>query len=261
MMMFTRLPLWRLHQPREEAFRKAEGYWPFAGWLTGGAMMFVFWLGLSVFNLPIVALLVVGVRILLTGAFHEDGLADFADGMGGGRSRAHTLSIMKDSHIGTYGVLALVVYLILFYFCIRELTMAVGMMSLRADCPCKNPILMMSAFMLTADVWGKCCASMLVGQLPYARGEAEAKAGLVYAPIDWGWHLLRVIVSLVPVAALWWHIGMVPHYQVLVVPFVVEVLMASWMRLRLRGYTGDCCGATFLLCELSMYLTWIAVLP
>ena len=63
---------------------------------------------------PLAVLAAIVVRLLMTGALHEDGLADFCDGFGGGGSdRQRILDIMKDSHIGTYGVLGLVLYLLL----------------------------------------------------------------------------------------------------------------------------------------------------
>lgn len=236
-MFFTRLPWWRLHQPRAEAFRHVVEYWPMVGWLTGGTMMLVYSLLLHwPQTLGLAALLVVGVRVLLTGALHEDGLADFCDGMGGGNGRERILAIMKDSHIGTYGVLGLVFYFLFLYAAVPHL----------------SPLLL-----LTADIWAKSVASLLVLQLPYARTEAEAKNHTVYARYSWAWQLLRIGVALLPVGLLWWYVGIVPPVLLFVVPLVVEMLLALWMRLRIGGYTGDCCGATFLLCEASMFLTFL----
>src|SRR4051794_38699834 len=82
-------------------------YFPLVGIIVGGVSAAVlllaskFWVGF----LP--ALLAVAASMALTGALHEHGLADTADGLGGGRSREARLTIMKDSRIGTYGVLAL----------------------------------------------------------------------------------------------------------------------------------------------------------
>ncbi len=256
-MTYTRLPLWRLYEPRgEEAFRRAVGYWPFVGWLTGGIMALVLWLGLQYLSLGVTVVLVIVSRILLTGAFHEDGLADFTDGMGGGKGREDALRIMKDSHIGTYGVLALVVYVLTLYLCLRELTMAFGLKSLQSTSPCHNPILMTSAAILTCDVWSKSLASLLPACLPYARREEEAKLKLAYLRPKWGWHIVRIVVALLPIALLWWKIGIVPPLAVICTPIVVFILLSLWLRHRLGGYTGDCCGASFLLCELSMYLVW-----
>ena len=234
-MFFTRLPLWRLRQPEAEHFRHVVEYWPFVGWLTGGAMMLVYSLALlSIQAIGVVVLFVVGTRVLLTGGLHEDGLADFCDGMGGGTSRERILQIMKDSHIGTYGVLALVFYFLFLYSTLPHL----------------SPLML-----LTGDVWGKSVASLLVLQLPYARTEAEAKNRTVYARYSWVGQAVRIAVAMVPVGLLWWYVGQWPHPLLFVVPLVVEMLLALWMHRRIGGYTGDCCGATFLLCEASMFLT------
>lgn len=65
------------------------------------------------FPIPVAVLLAFCARLFLTGALHEDGLADFFDGFGGGRDREGILRIMKDSHIGSYGVLGLILYYLL----------------------------------------------------------------------------------------------------------------------------------------------------
>ena len=86
--------------------------WPAAGWITGGLTALTLWGALQV--LPPFAAVVTAfaVRLLLTGALHEDGLADFIDGTGGGSTRERILEIMKDSRIGSYGVIGLVIYFI-----------------------------------------------------------------------------------------------------------------------------------------------------
>lgn len=198
-------------------------------------MVLVYTLALSFpQTLPCMALFVIGTRILLTGALHEDGLADFCDGMGGGASREHSLAIMKDSHIGTYGVIGLIFYFLFLY----------------AILPHLSPLVL-----LTADIWGKSVASLLILQLSYARTEETAKNRTVYTRYAWVGQLLRIAVAMLPVALLWWYVGIMPHPLIFVVPITLELLLALWMKRSLGGYTGDCCGATFLLCEASMYLT------
>ena len=102
LMFFTRLPLWRLHQPPRESFRAVVEYWPLAGWVTGGLMALTLYASSHFLPYSIAVLLAIVVRLLLTGALHEDGLADFCDGFGGGTDRQRILDIMKDSRIGTY---------------------------------------------------------------------------------------------------------------------------------------------------------------
>ena len=91
LMFFTRLPWWRLFTVPKEAFEHVVDWWPIIGWLTGCVMGGVFVGGLALGLSPAIsALLAIAARLLLTGALHEDGLADFCDGFGGGTSRART---------------------------------------------------------------------------------------------------------------------------------------------------------------------------
>ncbi len=257
LILFTRLPWWRLHEVETSHFRHAAEYWPFAGWVTGGLMALCFWLCALFIDPSFAILLAFAFRIFLTGALHEDGLADFCDGMGGGRDRTHILSIMKDSHIGTYGVLGLGLYLLLLSNALQDI--AEGYVKLYQGEESLHPIFLISLTLLTADIWSKGCASLLITQLPYARREEEATVRVVYAPMKLGWQLLRILIALSPIALLWYFAGTTPHPMVLLAPLLVEVLMALYLRKRLQGYTGDCCGATFLLCEASMYLTLLII--
>ena len=248
----TRLPWWRLRELPKEAYERVTDYWPFVGWITGGAMAAAFslavWLGVSP---ALAALLAIAVRLLLTGALHEDGLADFCDGFGGDASRERTLAIMKDSHIGTYGVIGLILYLGFLWASLANM----------ADTRLE------AAVILFFDVLGKVAASFVTSQLPYARSEENAKVGVVYRQRSWRGllaHVVRCTIALALPVVLCVFAGMpaigigfvyIPVILCLLpIPFIVEMLMAAWMRRRIGGYTGDCCGALFLLCELSLYL-------
>lgn len=104
---YTRLPV-PLDAGRQRAFADIQWAAPLAGAVVGLAVGGVLWLGLAL-GLPaqLAAAFAVAAGVALTGALHEDGLADTADGFGGGRSRDDKLAIMRDSRIGSYGVLAL----------------------------------------------------------------------------------------------------------------------------------------------------------
>ena len=164
LIFFTRLPFWRIRQVDAKCFKHVVDYWPFAGWLTGGTAALVFWLVSGILPVTTAALAATGTRLWLTGALHEDGLADFCDGFGGGTTRERTLAIMKDSHIGTYGVLGLVFYIGLLISLVSAL-----------------PLCMAPAIIFTADVYAKACSSFIILQLPYARTAEQAKAGVVYS--------------------------------------------------------------------------------
>lgn len=136
---FTRLPLWRLHEPPRECYRAVVEYWPLVGWITGAIMGAVIYFGGMLFPHTISVLLAIATRILVTGALHEDGLADFFDGFGGGAGdRKRTLDIMKDSHIGTYGVVGLVLYFLLLFFSLSAMPASLAALTVIAADPfCK----------------------------------------------------------------------------------------------------------------------------
>lgn len=266
LIFFTRLPWWRLRPVPKEAFEHVVDYWPLVGWLTGGVMAFAYLFATALGFTPMVAaLLAIGARLLLTGALHEDGLADFCDGFGGGVTRERTLMIMKDSHIGTYGVLGLVLYFGLLW---ASLCQPLPLPSLKEGVSFPLMAENLSAplrsgwgwavFILFFDVAAKSAASLITGQLPYARTAEGAKNQVVYVGRSlrgWLMHGLRCIIAITLPLALCCFSGYPQVVALLPVPFVVELLLMLWMRRRLGGYTGDCCGALFLLCELSLYLT------
>ena len=79
---FTRLPFWRIREVPAECFKHVVPYWPLSGWLTGGVMAGVLWSAAQVLPFTVAVLLALTSRLLITGALHEDGLADFFDGFG-----------------------------------------------------------------------------------------------------------------------------------------------------------------------------------
>lgn len=230
---FTRLPFWKLKEVPSECFKHVVPYWPFVGWLTGGIMAATLWLGAQVMPMSLAWILALTARLLMTGCLHEDGLADFLDGFGGGTTRERTLVIMKDSHIGTYGVIGLTVYFLL----MAEMH--------------RLPLNRLCLWVLCADCWGKFCASQLINRLPYARKEEESKAKVVYHRMSGTERGLNAIGGLLPLCLL-------PPETAMpgcIASLWMLVFLIRRMRQRLQGYTGDCCGAAFLLCELTFLLS------
>lgn len=246
LMFFTRLPFWRLRKNvSQEAFRHVVEYWTLSGWLTGGVLAGVFWLSAHVFPTAVALLLALCGRMLLTGALHEDGLADFMDGFGGGHGRERILAIMKDSHIGTFGVLGLVLYLGLLY-----------------SCWLYRPTEHLAFQLLFGDLYAKACSSFLICRLPYARRAEEAKIRTTYLRPHGrqvALHVLRVLVQLSPalLVCLLNPALTPPPASWLAAPVCVSLLIL-YLRLRIQGYTGDCCGTVFLLSELSFHLAALA---
>ena len=237
---FTRLPFWRLYQPPRESYDSVVEYWPLVGWLTGGVTGAVLYFGCNLFSYEVTILLAITVRMLLTGTLHEDGLADFFDGFGGGgKNRDRILAIMKDSHIGTYGVLALVVYVALFFFTLYSMTPLYAAITMAA-----------------LDPYAKMLAGEIVMMMPYARKEEEAKNKTVYRRMDTRAGIFLGLQGLLPFALYCWYLRDDIDWQMLVVfPCLTMYVLYRLVWSRLRGYTGDCCGAIVLLVELAALLT------
>ena len=236
LMFFTRLPFWRIKQVDAEHFKHVVPLWPLAGWLTGGIMVGILWLAAQVFPLSVAWIIAIIARLLITGCLHEDGLADFCDGMGGGVTRERILLIMKDSHIGTYGVIGLIIYFLL-------LTQMSAL-----------PLSLLCAIVFTGDVWCKFVSSHIINILPYARKEEEAKNKTVYQRMTALEAFVGAIIGCLPFVLF-----LPKHYwPALLAPVVVFILLVWLMKRRIQGYTGDCCGALFLISELSFLLVCLA---
>lgn len=258
LMFFTRLPWWHLREVPAEAFKHTVDFWPLVGWITGGCMALTFYLLIQFLPLSVALILTILLRLLLTGALHEDGLADFCDGMGGGTTRERVLTIMKDSHIGTFGVIGLIVYFSLLFYTLNELTglyltHSISQLQFHAS----NPILMVSATLLFSDVYAKSIASFII-TLPYARNEETAKAHVVYhkrTANENSLQLLRIVIALSLPLFLLLYSKAPLHPQAFLTPILVFVLLLQWMKRKIGGYTGDCCGAMFLICELTFLIS------
>lgn len=242
LILYTRLPFGRIKQVPHEAFSKATDFWPLVGFVTGGMLALGYALGLWLSgSLWMAALMALIFRLLGTGAFHEDGLADFFDGFGGGYNKERILAIMKDSHIGTYGVIALIIYFVMMLMSIHQL----------------NPTSAMAVLWL-ADPLTKTISLSTIKVLPYARTAEQAKVGTVYTPPSG----LRILLGLLPgvvALALFYWFGYAYIVWAVIPPLVLMSLLLVLMKHKIGGYTGDCCGASFLLCETAFYLGLIGV--
>ena len=239
---FTRLPFWRLHQPPQASYKTVVEHWPLAGWLTGGVMAATLYVGSMYLPYIVAVLLAIIVRLLVTGALHEDGLADFLDGFGGGgHDRERILAIMKDSHIGTYGVLGLILYEVLLAACLFSL-----------------PPTLAALTILAADPYAKMVTAQLILMMPYARKEEEAKNKTVYRKMDWKAGISLAIQGLLPMGLYLWYTGLAWEL-IIFLPCLTMYFLYLLIWNRLRGYTGDCCGAVCLLVELAVYLVVCAL--
>ncbi len=230
---FTRFPFWRIKEVPAKHFKNVVSYWPLVGWLTGGSTALILWLAAMILPNHVAVIVAIVWRLFITGALHEDGLADFFDGFGGGTTRERILSIMKDAHMGSYGVLALIMYFLLLYSLLISILLPIT-----------------ACVIIAGDVWSKFIAAQLPNVLPYARKEEDSKAKTVYNRMSAVVWIRTFIFGVTPLLAL-----LSPKYWLAaLIPVIVFYVLYALMNKRIQGYSGDCCGATFLLCELSFYL-------
>ena len=238
-MFFTRLPLWRIVKVEREYFEGLVPLWPLAGWLTGGVMALVAWGALET-GLPagMAVVLAMTARVVLTGALHEDGFAGFCDGFGGGGDRQSVLKIMKDSHIGTYGVLSLIIYYLVMFHALVALQKEYD-----------NPFIF-----IMVDSICKFLASTIIYFLPYARKEEEAKNKLIYTSVPLPEKLASFAAGILPIVLFCPNDFFLPLLMGITGAVITCALLFLKMKAKIKGYTGDCCGATFILAEVVCYV-------
>lgn len=227
---------------------------PLVGAMVGGFGALVWW-GASLAWPPVVAVLLsMAATIWLTGGFHEDGLTDTIDALGGTVSRDKALVIMKDSRIGAYGAMGLFLVLGL---------KAATLVALAA-----HGVLWPALALMWAHGVSRAMAVVLMWVLPYAGGIEHAKVkplstSVVSADllVSLGWLLLLSVAMMAAVRA--WVPGMSLTGPVLLgglFCLVVTWVCGRWFLHRLGGYTGDALGATQQFSEVAALMAWLAVL-
>lgn len=231
--------------------RASAAHFPGIGWLVGAvcaAMAIVLPLVLpqTPMSALVAAVLVTMASVVLTGAFHEDGLADVADGLGGSQDRLRALDIMKDSRIGAFGALALLLVILLKLALLAVLWSA------------GPPVLAWALF--AAHVASRFFPLLLVRTMAHVGDEGRSKSKPLADQIS-GASLLVAFAWTLAAQAL---VVLAAPGMVLAWPLLAASLACLWMwrwfRRRLQGFTGDCLGATQQVCELAFYLGLVASL-
>ena len=246
---FTRVPvtgrlaLWVGYSPA--GLRASAAHFPAIGLLVGAVAAAV--AGGLLLLLPpgpfaalVAAVFSTVATVLFTGALHEDGLADVADGLGGSLDRARALEIMKDSRIGVFGALALLLALL------AKLALLALLATRDVPALCFGLVL--------AHVVSRAWPLLLIRSLPYVGDAAGLRAKPMADAISAGTLVAALVWTAGTLLAIAWWRG--PGF--VLAPLLASALALAWMaRLfsrRLRGFTGDCLGATQQVCEIACYL-------
>ncbi|NYT25781.1 adenosylcobinamide-GDP ribazoletransferase [Alcaligenaceae bacterium] len=239
---FTRVPIPRWVGFAPEWLNHCTRYYPLVGLLVGAVAALAYAAAAQWWPVPVAVLLSTVATVYLTGAFHEDGFADVCDGVGGGLTRERAFEIMKDSRIGAYGTLGILLLLAVKCAALAGLP---GTLAVAGALVAGHPV-------------SRLYSAALIWRLEYAKEEGKAKplghrmshgefavaaatGGLVLlltGASGWlSWRALLGGVLLGAVATLW---------------------LARLFRRRLGGYTGDCLGAVQQLSETCFYLGVLA---
>jgi adenosylcobinamide-GDP ribazoletransferase len=203
------------------------------------------WAGHALFTPSVAVLLSMAASVVLTGAFHEDGWADTCDALGGAVSRERALVIMKDSRIGSYGAVGLVL-----------------MLALKAAATMVMPLAWGVAAVLLAHTASRFAPVLLIRFLRYGGDLAHAEAKPLAQQISWlGLSVAAAWVLLLAACLIAWQPAWWKAVGVSLVAAVVGVICcARWFQKRLGGYTGDTLGASQQITEVLILLSWVAAL-
>lgn len=233
LVFFTRVPL-MLPDYDEADLARSTRYFPLVGLLVGAFGALVFWLGDFLLPLELAVLLSMVATLLLTGAFHEDGLSDAVDGLGGGWEKEQVLTIMTDSRVGSYGAIAIVLALLIKFQALSHLSAA-----------------MIPLALVAGHALSRFCAALVIATQSYVKPEGKAKP--LATQITPGELLVAAVFGLLPLVLL-----DIRLLSALVPVTLVWFWFSAKIRSRIGGYTGDCLGAMQQLTEVAFYLGLLA---
>lgn len=233
---FSRLPIHYIYNDFHFfSFARSIWIWPFISAFIGGLEgCFIYTLSFTTLSSSIIAFSALGFHLLLTGCLHEDGLADCADGFGGGHSIDQKLTIMKDSRLGTYGVLTLLIVLGI------QITSVISLMTLHQKIiPLLTAIAVLSRssmlipIFILSPVQSKSMASQL-DHIPFIPSfiHFTVTISICLYLLNWKFTILYLLVS-----------------------FITGFLFSLIINNHIKGYNGDCLGAVQVLSTTALLVT------
>ena len=242
----TRVPVPAMAGWQPDWLHQSARHFPGVGVVVGSVAAAVLWASAHAWPATVAVLLSMAATIWMTGAFHEDGLADTCDGLGGAVSRERALEIMKDSRLGSYGAVALLLVLALKAATLHGLA--------------TRDLLATLAVLPLAHAASRAATVVLLRLLPYGGDLDHAKAKPLAQRVDGLGLVVALLWVVVMAAAMSLFLPLSALLAAVLAVAVVTVWMAYWLHQRLRGYTGDALGATQQFSELAVYLAVLAVL-
>ena len=213
---------------------KSTRYFTFIGVLVGGVGALIFWGAVQVFPVSVAVILSIVATVFFTGAFHEDGFADFCDGFGGGSSPSKILEIMKDSRIGTYGSVGLILILGVKFLTISNFNTS------------QIPLIL-----IAGHAASRIFPVLLIYSSNYVRIDLKSKIKPIGHADSIFSLLFAILVGMVPVLFISWKVALL----IFVILSVLFLIFQKYIEKKLGGYTGDVLGALQQLSEVLFYLS------
>lgn len=242
LMFFTRIPVPFTIPYSSEIMNKSQKYFAWVGLLVGVINAAVLYLFTILFNLEIGIVIMMISSVLLTGAFHEDGFTDMCDSFGGGYGKEKILTIMKDSRVGAYGTIGIILLFALKFYSIQALGMA-------------DPLGVLCIVVLGHTVSRFISGTMIYTHQYVTDIDVSKSKPLANKPLD-GMALLVGFISVLAAFTLFpdWHLVFA-----FALAYLGKIYMGWYFKKHIGGYTGDCLGSVQQVCEVLFYLGTIIV--
>jgi adenosylcobinamide-GDP ribazoletransferase len=240
----TRIPVPVFVHRNEANLRRSARWFPAVGLLLGLIYVAAAWLATPHFPALVVAIFLLIIDAFLTGALHLDGLADMADGFGGGRTREDVLRIMRDHAIGSYGATALILLLLCKAACLSELILR------------KHALLVL----IVAPTLSRWSILLLGRSAPYARRGTDDVSSGTGGLSQWisRFDLIFGTASCIPLPFIF---GMTHTLALWLSVSLVSLFMARICSRRIQGITGDTLGANVVISEAIQFAVAVLLIP
>ncbi|WP_426477678.1 adenosylcobinamide-GDP ribazoletransferase [Chryseobacterium sp. CBSDS_008] len=237
LMFFTRIPVPFIIPYSSGIMNRSQKYFAWVGLVIGFINAAVLYLSALLFNLEIGIVLMMISSVLLTGAFHEDGFTDMCDSFGGGYGKEKILTIMKDSRVGAYGTIGIILLFALKFYSIQALGAV-------------DPLRVLGIVILAHTVSRFISGTMIYTHQYVTDIDVSKSKPLANKPLD-KTALLVGFISVVIAFAL------IPDWRLIfafALAYAGKMYMGWYFKKHIGGYTGDCLGAVQQVCEVLFYL-------
>lgn len=242
LMFFTRIPVPFKVPYSSEIMNRSQKYFSWVGLLVGLINAVVFYLTFQLFNFEIAIVLMMISSVLLTGAFHEDGFTDVCDSFGGGYGKEKIMTIMKDSRVGAYGAIGIILLFALKFFSIKELG--------------SIDVLKTSALIIFAHTASRFISGTMIYTHQYVTDIDVSKSKpLANKPLD----AKSLVISFLAVLVAF---SLIPDWKLifaLILAYIGKIYLGWYFKKHIGGYTGDCLGTVQQVCEVILYLGTVIV--